>query len=168
MVPSPRQSGEGGSIRVTGSTASLIPVYDITGYTAARHALVGMVKYLAVDLADDWIQVDLVCSTNVPTPLMRNDANLSRVVPGKENPTYEDTDFPLTPVNLLPLARVERRVISDTTLFLAADTGRCITTATIPVDAGMASQSPGITTFFGRRLAELAQAAGTSVAPTVR
>jgi len=156
---------EGGSILITGSAASLVPIYNNAGYTASKHALVGLTKCLAADLSPYWIRVNLVCPTNVATPLILNEANLARFVPGVENPTYKDMEYTLSSLNQLPVAWVEPRVISDSMLFLAAETGKYITGIVLPVDAGMSSQPPGITHFTGRRLAELAQAAGTTVVP---
>ena len=153
---------EGGSILITGSAASLVPIYNNPGYTAAKHALVGLAKSLAADLSPHWIRVNLVCPTNVATPLIINEANLTRFVPGVENPTYKDMEYVLTSVNQLPVPWIEPRVVSDAMLFLAAETGRYITGAVFPIDAGMSSQPPGITHFTGRRIAELAQAAGTT------
>jgi (+)-trans-carveol dehydrogenase len=150
---------EGGSILVTGSAASLIAVYNNAAYTSAKHGLVGLVKSLAADLSKYWIRVNLVCPTNVPTQLMLNESNLKRFVPDKPDATYKDMEFPLTSVNQLPVPWVEPRVISDAMLYLAADTGKYITGISLPVDAGMSTQPPGITHLLGQRLAELTQAA---------
>ncbi|MBY8858653.1 mycofactocin-coupled SDR family oxidoreductase [Nocardia sp. CA2R105] len=163
-IPYLKENG-GGSIQVTGSAASLVGIYNNAGYTAAKHGLVGLVRCLAADLSPFWIRCNLVCPTNVPTPLMMNESNLERFVPDNPNATFKDMEFPLASVNQLPLAWVEPRVISDAMLFLAADTGKYITGISLPVDAGMTSQPPGITHFLGKRLAELAQAAGTTVGP---
>ena len=159
----PHLREKGGSILVTGSAASLVGVYNNAAYTAAKHGLVGLVKALAADLSPYWVRVNLVCPTNVPTPLMLNEANLARFLPDHPNPTFEDLKFPFSTVNQLPIPWIEPRAVSDVMLFLAADTGKYITGSTIPVDAGMSTQPPGITHFVGKRLAELAQAAGTSV-----
>jgi len=107
--------------------------------------------------------VNLVCPTNVPTPLILNESNLSRWVPDNPEATFEDMKFPLTSVNQLPIPWIEPRVVSDAMLYLASETGRYITGITLPVDAGMSTQPPGITHFVGQRLAELAQAAGTTI-----
>jgi len=159
----PHIHADGGSILVTGSAASLVGIYNNAGYTAAKHGLVGLVKCLAADLAPRWIRVNLVCPTNVPTPLILNESNLSRWVPDNPEATFEDMKFPLTSVNQLPIPWIEPRVVSDAMLYLASETGRYITGITLPVDAGMSTQPPGITHFVGQRLAELAQAAGTTI-----
>ena len=162
----PHMKSEGGSIQITGSAASLVPIYNNPGYTAAKHALVGLTKCLAADLSPFWIRVNLVCPTNVATPLIINDTNVKRFNPGLEDPTYADLEYSLSSVNQLPgVAWIEPEVVSDMMLFLAAETGKYITGAVIPVDAGMTAQPPGITHFTGRRIAELAQQAGTTVNP---
>jgi len=162
----PHMKEHGGSIQITGSAASLVPIYNNPGYTAAKHALVGLAKCLAADLSPFWIRVNLVCPTNVATPLILNEGNLTRFVPGVANPTYEDMEWTLSSLNQLPgVAWIEPRVVSDMMLFLSAETGKFITGSVMPIDAGMTSQPPGITHFTGRRMAELAQQAGTTTVP---
>jgi SDR family mycofactocin-dependent oxidoreductase len=155
----PHFNQEGGSILVTGSSASLIVVYNDAGYNSAKHGLVGLVKSLAADLSPKWIRVNLVCPTAVPTPLLLNETNLRKFVPDDPSATYEDMEFPLKTVNQLDTPWVEPRVVSDAMLYLAADTGKYITGISLPVDAGMSSQPPGITHLIGQRIWELNQAA---------
>jgi SDR family mycofactocin-dependent oxidoreductase len=157
---------EGGSIQITGSGASLVPIYNNAGYAAAKHGLVGLTKCLAADLAPFWIRVNLVCPTSVATPLLLNEVTLRKFVGDEANPDYRAMEWPLSSLNQLPdVPWIAPEVISDAMLFLAADTGKYITGAVIPVDAGMTAQPPGITHFTGKRLAELAHQAGTTISP---
>jgi SDR family mycofactocin-dependent oxidoreductase len=156
----PHFGNEGGSILVTGSSASLVVVYNDAGYNSAKHGLVGLVKSLAADLSPKWIRVNLVCPTAVPTQLLLNETNLKKFVPDDPSATYEDMDFPLKTVNQLDTPWVEPGVVSDAMLYLAAETGKYITGISLPVDAGMSSQPPGITHLIGERLWQLSRAAG--------
>ena len=50
-MPSMIERGQGGSIIMTGSAASLIGYGNTAAYTAAKHGVIGLMKVLAVDLA---------------------------------------------------------------------------------------------------------------------
>lgn len=151
----PHLKGRSGSITITGSAASTVGIFGNAGYTTAKHGLVGLVKCLAADLAQEWTRVNLILPTNVNTKLFVNDYNLGRFCPEKENPTIEDMKSKAQSLNLLPLPWVEPEDISPTVLFLASDDAKYITGIAMPIDAGMTIQPPGITPHIGQMLGEL-------------
>lgn len=148
----PHLRARGGSITVTGSASSFVAIYNNPSYTAAKHGLLGLVKSLAADLAADWIRVNAVCPTGVDTPLFVNDYNARRFCPGKADPTVEDMKFPAASLNQLPVPWIEPEAVSKAVLYLASDDAKYVTGIALPVDAGMATQPPGITPFLGQRL----------------
>lgn len=150
----PHLRERGGSITVTGSSASLITLFNNPAYTAAKHGLIGLVKSLAADLAQDWIRVNAICPTAVSTDLLLNEYNVSRFCPGRPDATYEDMKVPATALNLLPVPWIEPEVVTRAVLYLAGDDGRYVTGIALPVDAGTTIQPPGITPFLGRLMAE--------------
>jgi (+)-trans-carveol dehydrogenase len=154
-VPHLRAAG-GGTITVTGSAASFTPLYNNAAYTAAKHGLIGLVKALAADLADDWIRVNAVCPSSVETPLFVNDFNIGRFVPEKENPTVADMEKKARALNQLPVSWLQPDAISKAILFLASDDAAYVTGVALPVDAGMTTQPPGVTKFIGQMLWEAA------------
>ncbi|MCR5978013.1 mycofactocin-coupled SDR family oxidoreductase [Gordonia jinghuaiqii] len=156
-VPHLKATGPGGSIIVTGSAASVVAIFNNAAYTVAKHGVIGLVKCLAADLAQDWIRVNAVLPTNVNTTLFINEYNASRFCPDKEDPTVEDMKIPAESLNLLPVPWMEPEYVSHAVLFLASDEAKYVTGIAMPVDAGMTIQPPGITPFLGRRMAELKQ-----------
>jgi len=153
----PHMRKEGGSITMTGSAASLIAVYGNAAYTAAKHGLIGLVKSLALDLAQYWIRVNAVCPGNVPTALALNPHVLKTFLPDQPDATYEDMEPGFAALNPLPTPWVQPEVISDAVLFLAADTGKYITGIALPLDAGFTIQQPGMNPKLGAQFAVLSQ-----------
>lgn len=154
-VPHLKAHGDGGSIIVTGSAASLVAIFNNAAYTTAKHGLVGLVKCLAADLAQDWIRVNLIVPTNVNTKLFVNDYNMTRFCPEKENPTIDDMRFKAQSLNLQPLPWIEPEEVAHAVAFLASDEAKHITGISLPVDSGMTIQPPGITPHIGAKIGEL-------------
>ena len=153
-IPQLRAQG-GGSITITSSAAGLVAFYGFPGYVASKHGVIGLGKALAAELASDWIRVNVVCPTNVATPMLHNQFIQSMFTGGDPNATVADMEFPATATNLLPIPWIEPRAISEAVLWLSSDEAKYVTGIALPVDAGMTIQPPGITPFLGQRLAEL-------------
>jgi (+)-trans-carveol dehydrogenase len=150
----PHMRERGGSIILTGSASSLVAIYNNPSYTASKHGLVGLMKSLAADLAQNWIRVNLVAPTGVNTILMVNDFNAKRFSPGNPNATVEDMKVPAQALNQLPIPWIEPEDVSHSVLFLASDEAKYITGITLPVDAGMTTQPPGINAYIGKLIWE--------------
>jgi (+)-trans-carveol dehydrogenase len=152
-VPHLRASG-GGTITATGSAALFVPIYGNAAYVSAKHGLLGLVKALAADLAEDWIRVNAICPSSVDTPLYVNEYNITRFAPDVVNPTVEDMRVRAQALNMLPVSWLQPAAISKALLYLASDDAEYVTGIALPVDAGMTNQPPGVTKFIGKLLAE--------------
>ncbi|HEX6393897.1 MAG TPA: mycofactocin-coupled SDR family oxidoreductase [Acidimicrobiales bacterium] len=136
-IPHLRASG-GGSMILTSSDAGLKPFQNAGHYTVAKHGVIGLMRTLALELADDAIRVNAIAPTQVDTPMLMNPAGYRLFRPDMENPTAEDMAPPSQALNVLPIPWVEPVDISNAVLFLASDEARYITGAVLPVDAGAA------------------------------
>jgi SDR family mycofactocin-dependent oxidoreductase len=135
-IPHLIAGGRGGSIVLTSSVGGLRPHPNIGHYVAAKHAVVGIMRTLAVELGEHGIRVNSIHPTQVATPLLLNDWTYKMFRPDLENPTKEDF-APLSQMaHVLPTPWVEAVDISNAILFLSSDEGRYITGVTLPVDAG--------------------------------
>lgn len=147
----------GGSVVITASCSGLQAQLSMLPYMAAKHGVIGLTRSLAAEMAPHWVRVNSVCPTNVSTPMIHNDMVAKMFAGGREDATIEDMEFPATAMNLLPIPWVEPVDISNAVLFLASDDARYITGYSMPVDAGMLNQPPGIPPNAAQRLAELEQ-----------
>ncbi len=69
------RGGGGGSIVVTASVAGLVGYVPTPMYTATKAAVIGWVRAIAPDLAEDDIRINAICPAGVATPLVGADAS---------------------------------------------------------------------------------------------
>ncbi|MFH5823738.1 mycofactocin-coupled SDR family oxidoreductase [Georgenia sp. AZ-5] len=135
-VPHMKAGGRGGSIILTSSAAGLQAYQNVGHYVAAKHALVGLMRTMALELAPDNIRVNSIHPTQVDTPMIMNEATWKLFDPEAPNPSREAFAPISQSMNALPIPWVEPVDISNALLFLASDEGRYLTGVTLPVDAG--------------------------------
>lgn len=118
----------GGSIVITSSSAGLKGLPFLLPYVAAKHALVGLARTLALELADRDIRVNTIHPTGVDT-VQGHSELLPKLLERRPD---------LGPVfmNSLPVSHVESIDISNALVYLASDEARYVTGVAFPVDAG--------------------------------
>ena len=124
-----------GSIILTSSTAGLVAFGNLAHYTAAKHGVVGLMRTLAVELAQHNVRCNSVHPTTVDTPMIQNDV-IRELFLGRTGATREEAAVGFTGVNALPIPWVEAVDISNAVLYLASDEARYVTGHTQVVDAG--------------------------------
>jgi SDR family mycofactocin-dependent oxidoreductase len=137
VIPHMIERNEGGSIVFISSVSGLIGVPTMAHYTASKHGVVGLMRALAVELAQFNIRVNSVNPGNVDTPMVNNATMRKMYLPDVSDPTPEDADNVMKGMSALPTGWIDPRGISDAVLYLASDEARHITGITLPVDAGM-------------------------------
>lgn len=128
--------GTGGSIIITSSTAGHKGTPNVAAYTASKHAVVGIMRTLALELAPHSVRVNTVHPTGVATDMIFNDAVFKLLQPDETNPTKEQAAKIFTSTNALPIPWVEPVDVSNAVLFLASDESRYVTGLELKVDAG--------------------------------
>ena len=136
VTPAMIDAGKGGSIIITSSTAGIKGTPNVAPYTASKHAVVGLMKTLALELAPHSIRVNTIHPTGVATDMILNEATFKLFLPDEEHPTKEQAAPVFTTTNALPVPWVEASDISNALLFLASDDARYITGNELKVDAG--------------------------------
>jgi (+)-trans-carveol dehydrogenase len=126
----------GGCIVFTGSAAGQRPYPNCAHYVASKHGLLGLMKALAVELADRNIRVNTINPTTVATPMILNDYAYQYFCPDMADPGVEDAKPPLASWNALPIPWVESDDVSNALMYLASDQGRYVTGIALPVDGG--------------------------------
>lgn len=136
VIPHLIEQGTGGSMILTSSTAGLKGTPYVAAYTASKHAVVGIMRTLALELAPHSIRVNTVHPTGVATDMILNEAAFRLFLPDEEHPTQAQAAEVFTSTNALPIPWVEPRDISNAVLFLASDEARYVTGTELKVDAG--------------------------------
>jgi SDR family mycofactocin-dependent oxidoreductase len=129
-------SGRGGSIIITSSAAGLKGMQNLSAYGTAKHAVVGLMRTLALELGPHRIRVNTLHPTQVDSPMIMREDTYQLFAPDLESPTRDDFAQRSQTMHALPVPWVEPLDVSEALLFLASDTGRYITGAALPVDAG--------------------------------
>ena len=136
-APSMIAAGNGGSIILTSSAAGLKPFRNTAHYVASKFGVVGLMKCLALELAEHKIRVNSVNPTTVDTPMVINDPTIRVFLPESEHPTQEEFAAVMQESHVLPVPWVESCDVSNAVLYLASDEARYVTGVALPVDAGL-------------------------------
>lgn len=136
VTPAMIEAGKGGSIVLTSSTAGIKGTPNVAPYTASKHAVVGLMKTLALELAPHSIRVNTIHPTGVATDMILNEATFKLFLPDEEHPTKEQAAPVFATTNALPIPWVEAIDISNALVFLASDEARYVTGTELKVDAG--------------------------------
>ncbi|QDQ98924.1 mycofactocin-coupled SDR family oxidoreductase [Tomitella fengzijianii] len=135
-VPALAERG-GGSVILISSTAGIKSVPGASQYSAAKHAVIGLMRTLANELGGQSIRVNAVLPGAVNTAMTNNPATFARLRPDLENPGPEDVAGVLAARHLLPIPWAEPEDVANAVAFLTSDESRCITGQQIVVDAGL-------------------------------
>jgi SDR family mycofactocin-dependent oxidoreductase len=123
----------GGSMVLISSVAGLKGQPFFHPYTASKHALVGVMRSLAVELAMYDIRVNSIHPTGVDTPMLAGLSGLGECI--DSNPRTGSVFLNSLPVDLVTPADV-----SEALVFLSSDESRMVTGLTLTVDAGSATR----------------------------
>ena len=135
-IPAILSGKAGGSIVIISSAVALKGIareYGAAtpgrvGYTVAKHAVIGMMRFYASVLADHNIRVNTIHPTGVNTTMVLND-DFARYV--QEHPSNVSLMQ-----NALPVQMLEPDDVSNAVAWLCSDEARYITGTVMPVDAG--------------------------------
>jgi SDR family mycofactocin-dependent oxidoreductase len=124
-------SAGGGSIILTSSVAGLKALPFLVPYVASKHAVTGMAKAFAHELAKDNIRVNSLHPTGVRTAMGEGDATAVIGPAMAANPRIAGMF-----TNSLPIETTEPEDQANAVLFLASDESRYVTALSMTVDAG--------------------------------
>lgn len=111
-------------------------------YVASKWGVIGLVKTLALELAEKGITVNAVCPSNVSSPMIHNEAVYKLFRPDLENPTTEDVSPVFAAGNRIPVPWVDPSYVSRAMMYLASDDAMYITGSTLDVGCGWTALMP--------------------------
>jgi NAD(P)-dependent dehydrogenase (short-subunit alcohol dehydrogenase family) len=121
-----------GVIVTVASTNGRVGTPYTSGYTASKHAAVGLTRAVASELAGTGVRVNAVCPTFVRTDMTMR--SIERIVESTGR-TAEESEDALA--HLSPLGRLlEPEEIADTIAYLASDAAASVTGQAIVMDGG--------------------------------
>lgn len=122
-------SGGGGAIVNTASVAGLFGSRGISPYSASKHAVAGLTKSAALELARSGVRVNAVCPAPIETRMMRS---LEASIGGDDA-----DDIRKAFAERLPMERYgEPHEVAALVAFLASDDASYITGSMYPIDGG--------------------------------
>jgi SDR family mycofactocin-dependent oxidoreductase len=124
----------GGAIVITSSTAGIKGTPNTVHYTATKHGVVGIMRTLANEFAEQGVRVNTVHPTGVDTDMIMNEKTWGLFAP--DDPTRENASGQFQALHVLPEPWVEPIDISNAVLWLASDEARYVTGVMLPVDLG--------------------------------
>lgn len=134
VIPGMKRQGAG-SIIVTSSIQGLAALAGTTAYTTSKHALVGMVKGAALELAPHNVRINAVHPGYVATPMMQSIHEA--VMPG------DPGAFQSALAATVPMGRYARpEEIARLMLFLASDESSYSTGSSFLADGGILAALP--------------------------
>ena len=136
-LPELLRHGDGGVIVITSSAAGFKSVssnfdmmsHGAAGYTAAKHGVIGVMRYYATSLAEKNIRVNSVHPGGVATPMIINEA-MGRLI--GDQPEFGESQQPK-----LSMPPMEPEFVTETMVYLCGPSGRYLTGVTLPLDGGL-------------------------------
>ncbi|MBF4769350.1 mycofactocin-coupled SDR family oxidoreductase [Nocardioides agariphilus] len=125
-----------GSVVITSSVNGVEPGQSIAHYTASKHAVLGLMKNLALEFGPYGIRVNAVMPSAVNTVMGNNSTNLKWIF-GRDDATEADYLAATRQWHVLrnqPALRPED--VAETISWLCSDEARHLTGVQLPVDAG--------------------------------
>jgi SDR family mycofactocin-dependent oxidoreductase len=127
---------ESGSIVMVSSMGGLEASATFAHYVATKHAVLGLMRTVALELAPYGIRCNAICPGAIRTGMTDNQQGWDMFA-GHEGGTAEDMVEGGYHYHALKGASfLSPQVIADTALYLNSDLASSVTGATIPVDAG--------------------------------
>ncbi len=131
VLPYMKEKGAGAVVN-TGSILSVKAAPDRSDYVVTKHAVLGLTRSAASEMATHGIRINCLCPGPIETPLMRR----SELLANPDDPEYERKRFE----SGTPIGRyAEPREIAETVMFLLRGDVAYLTGTAVVIDGGITS-----------------------------
>jgi SDR family mycofactocin-dependent oxidoreductase len=139
-IPHMIDHGEGGSIVLTGSGASVKGLLNMAAYVASKHGLIGMMRSMAKELGPYQIRVNAVLPGKTNTPMFMQGNMRKALLTQDQDTAADDQAFLRRAAETTPMVipYVEPEDVAEAALWLSLPASRYVTGTAIPVDGGTA------------------------------
>lgn len=138
----PMLAQQSGRIVATSSMGGRMGNPNLAHYVAAKWGVIGLVKTLALEVADAGITVNAVCPATVDTQMVHNDALYGLFAPDIDNPTREQVEPLYAGMSPMGVPWVAPDDISDAVMFLVSDEARYISGSTLDISTAASAGMP--------------------------
>jgi NAD(P)-dependent dehydrogenase (short-subunit alcohol dehydrogenase family) len=128
-IPEMLKTG-GGAIVNTGSVMSVLGLWGIADYVAAKHGILGLTRNAAIEYSEFGIRVNCVGPGVIDTPMTR----------GERSPASEEARQAAVSIHPIP-RRGQAEEMAELTCFLLSDAASFCTGGWYAVDGGYSTQS---------------------------
>lgn len=126
-IPEMLKRGSGAIVNIS-SVQGLASQRNVVAYATSKHAMIGLTRSMAVDLASQHIRVNCVCPGTVNTPMIHS------IIEMDSNPERLKTILN----KMHPLGRIaDPEEIGEVVAFLASDRASFMTGSVVTVDGGL-------------------------------
>ena len=115
---------------------------NLAHYSASKWGVIGMIKSVALEYAEQGITANVVCPTNVDTPMLHNEALYSLFAPEVEQPTRQQVEPRYAAMSPMRVPWCPPEAIADAVDHLVGDSGRFVTGSVLDVGLGSTARMP--------------------------
>lgn len=136
LIGGMKKNGWGRIINVA-SAHGLVASINKAAYVASKHALVGLTKVVALEVANDNITCNAICPGWVHTDIVEKQIQTRAAASGQ---TPQETALDLIAEKMPYHKFVQPAEVAALVLYLAGDAARAITGASLPIDGAWTAQ----------------------------
>ncbi|GGL31925.1 mycofactocin-coupled SDR family oxidoreductase [Nocardia jinanensis] len=141
VLPHMRAAGSGRIVAIS-SMSGRQGTPNLAHYSASKWGVIGLVKSVALEYAESGVTANIVCPTNVDTPMLHNPALYSLFAPDLENPAREDVEDRYARMSPMRIPWCPPEAIADAVDHLVGESGRYITGSVLDIGLGATARMP--------------------------
>lgn len=138
----PHMTGGWGRIVAISSMSGRQGTPNLAHYSASKWGVIGLVKSVALEYAETGVTANVVCPTNVDTPMLHNPALYSLFAPDLDNPTRDEVEPRYARMSPMRIPWCPPEAIAAAVDHLVGESGRYITGSVIDVGLGGTARMP--------------------------